>query len=220
MGETLIVIQQGDAVVVEDAITFIGAGSEGDPNACRRLVFPSTVSPLIAPLLYEITASGICQNPDRTLNFDQEPLFHPITSSVRTIGSTRDVRFEEATEDVIVTEIWLGSDSRLPMPTSLFRLFYEYLINAPPFTTGQTDFIEWEPRDRTTRSWNVNILSLTVGGSPGQVEQRFDVKDLRTPGGLTDGGSIENALDNLNVLPTGVIDREIRLRMRIISEVL
>ena len=33
-----------------------------------------------------------------------------------------------------------------------------------------------------------------------------------------DGG--ENALDNLNVLPTGVIDREIRLRMRIISEVL
>lgn len=158
MGETLIIIQQGDPVVVEDPITFIGMGSEGDPNACRRLVFPDTITPLIAPLVYEITADGICMNPDRTLNFDKEPLFHPITSSVRTLGSTRDVRFEEDTDDVVVTEIWLGNDTLLPMPTSLFRLFYEYLINAPPFTTGQTDFIIWEPRDRTTRSWNVNIL--------------------------------------------------------------
>ena len=46
----------------------------------------------------------------------------------------------------------------------------------------------------------------------------FDVVDLRDPGGLTDSGSIENAVDGLNTLPTGLIDREVRLRMRIISE--
>ncbi len=217
MGETLIIIQQGDPVVVEPAITFIGTGSEGDPDACRRLVFPPAISPLLAPVVYEITNLGVCMNPDRTLNFDKEPLFHPITRSVLTLGSRRDVRFEEQAEDVIVTEIWDGDDSRSPMPTSLFRLFYEYLINTPPFTTGQTDFIIWEPRDRTTRTYNVNILSLSVGGGEG--EQRFDVKDLRTPGGVNNGGTIQNALDALNTLPTGLIDREIRLRMRIISEV-
>ena len=52
----------------------------------------------------------------------------------------------------------------------------------------------------------------------GQDEQRFDIVDLRDPGGLTDGGTIENAVDSLNVLPTGLVDREVRLRMRIISE--
>ena len=218
MGETLITIQQGEPVVVEPAITFIGTGSEGDPKACRRLVFPSTVSPLLAPIVYEITTLGLCMNPDRTLNFDKEPMFHPITRSVLTLGSRRDVRFETQAEDVIVVEIWDGDDNRSPMPTSLFRLFYEYLINSPDFTTGQTDFIQWEPRDRTDRVYNVNMLSLTVGGGE-EGEQPFDVKDLRTPGGVNDGGTIQNALDALSTQPTGLIDREIRLRMRIISEV-
>jgi hypothetical protein len=220
MGETLIVIQQGDPVVVEDAITFIGTGSEGDQNACRRLVFPATISPLLAPIVYAIESSGVCINPDRTLNFDKNPLFHPITSTVRTIGATRVVRFEEVEEDVIVTELWEGGDARSPFPTSFFRLLYEYLINAPPFTTGQTDFIVWEPRDRTDRTYQVELLSLSIGG--GQGETRFDVKDLRTPGGLNDSlfpGTIANALDDLNTLPTGLIDRECRLRMRIIAEV-
>ena len=221
MGETLITIQQGDPVVVEDEITFIGAGSEGDPTACRRLVFPDTVSPLLAPVVYQITNSEVCLNPDRTLNFDKEPLFHPITTSVRTIGSTRDIRFEEQTEDVIVTEIWEAN--QIPMPTSFFRFLYEYLINSPPFTTGQTDFVQWEPRDRTDRIWNVNMLSLSVGaaggGEGGSGEQRFDVIDFREPGGVSGGGNIQNSMDSLNVLPTGVIDREVRLRMRIISEV-
>jgi hypothetical protein len=221
MGETLIIIQQGDPVVVEDAITFIGTGSEGDPGACRRLVFPATISPLLAPVVYEITGTQVCLNPDRTLNFDKVPLFHPITTSVLTIGSRRDIRFEEQEEDVIVTEIWEAN--QIPMPTSFFRLLYEYLINSPPFTTGQTDFVVWEPRDKSTRTYNVNILSLSVGGAGGgeggSGEQRFDVQDFREPGGLSSGGNIQTAMDSLNVLPTGVVDREVRLRMRIISEV-
>ncbi len=216
MANSLIIYQQGVPIVIEAFPVFIGTGSEGTPGACRRLVFPPALSPLLAPIIYQTSAAGSCLNPTRTFNFDKSPLFHPITRTQLTIGSTRDLRFTTAIEDVIVTELWDGSDQESSMPTSFFRLLYEYLINSPPFVDGQTNFIVWEPRDRSTTIYNVSLLSLTVGGA--QDETRFDIVDLRDPGGLTDGGNIENAVDSLNTLPTGLIDREVRLRMRIISE--
>ncbi len=216
MANSLITYQQGVPVVVEAFPIFIGTGSEGDPAACRRLVFPPGLSPLLAPIVYATSGAGLCLNPTRTLNFDKSPLFHPITRVQQTIGSSRDLRFETKIEDVVVTEVWDGSDAESSMPTSFFRLLYEYLINAPSFTDGQTNFIVWEPRDRTTTTYNVSLLSLIVGAGSG--ETRFDVVDLRDPGGLTAGGTIANAVDGLNTLPTGLIDRQVTLRMRIISE--
>lgn len=216
MTDSLIVYQQGVPIIAEAFPIFIGTGSEGDPGACRRLVFPPALSPLLAPIVYATSSSGVCLNPTRTLNFDKSPLFHPITRTQLTIGSSRDLRFSTSIEDVVVTEVWEGGNEESSMPSSFFRLLYEYLINSPPFQDGQTNFIVWEPRDRSTTTYNVSILSLTVGGVAG--ETRFDVVDLRDPGGLTDGGSIQNAVDGLNTLPTGLIDREVRLRMRIISE--
>lgn len=215
MGEVLIAIQDAIAVVAEDEVTFLGIGSEGDAGACRRLVFPASVTPLLPPIVYSIV--GICKNPDRTLNLDNAVLPHPITEAVRTLGSTRVVRFEEQDEDVIVTEIWEGSQRLLSMTTALFRQFYEYLINAKLIPSIGPDFIRWEPRDRTDRIYNVELLSLSVGG--GSDEKRFDVVDLKDAGGLAGGGTIENALDGLNPVLTGVVDREVELRMRIISEV-
>ncbi len=215
MGEVLIIIQQGAATVAEDEVIFLGIGSAGDVDACRRLVFPTNVSPLLAPIVYSI--KGLCANPDRTFNLDNAVLPHPITNKVLTIGSSRVIRFEELVPDVIVTELWEGGEGEAAMTTALFRQFYEYLINAPLFDPAQIDFITWEPRDRTARIYNVELLSLSAGGGAG--ESRFDVKDLRDAGGLEFGGSIENALDGLNALPTGIVDREVRLRMRIISEV-
>lgn len=211
MGTTLIVIQQGAAVVAEEEVTFLGIGSAGDPTACRRLVFPANISPLLAPIVYAIGAS--CANPDRTFNLDNSVLPHPITEKVRTLGTTKVVRFEEQDEDVIVTEVWEGSDTDLRMTSALFRMFYEYLINAKLVPSIGPDFITWEPRDRTDRIYNVELLSLEVGGGGG--EQRFDVVDLRDPG----GSEIQTATDPINLTPTGLIDREVRLRMRIISEV-
>lgn len=212
MGTTIIVIQQGAAVVAEEEVTFLGIGSAGDRTACRRLVFPANVSPLLAPIVYAIGDS--CANPDRTLNLDNAVLPHPITESVRTLGTTKVVRFEEQDEDVIVTEVWEASDSDLRLTTALFREFYEYLINAKLVPSTGPDFITWEPRDRNTRIYNVELLSLEVGGG-GSPEQRFDVVDLRDPG----GANIQTATDPLNLSPTGLVDREMRLRMRIISEV-
>ena len=212
MGEVLIIIQQGVPVVAEDEVEFFGVGSAGETTACRRLTFPANVSPLLAPIVYSI--DGKCCNPPRTFNLDNAVLPAPLTSAVRTLGSTRVIRFEEQAEDVIVTEVWPGSDTEAAMTTALWRQFYEYLINAkliPP--TGVLGFIQWEPRDRTDRVYNVELLSVSVGG--GQGEQQFDVKDLRQPG----GNEISNSLDSVNPVPTGLIDREVRLRMRIISEV-
>ena len=212
MGEVLIIIQQGVAEVAEDEVAFFGVGSAGDPTACRRVTFPANVSPLFAPIVYSI--NGLCCNPTRTFNLDNAVLPHPITEAVLTLGSTRVVRFEEQDEDVIVTEVWQGSDTDAAMTTALFRQFYEFLINAkliPP--TGVLGFIQWEPRDRNDRVYNVEMLSVEVGG--GGREQRFDVLDLRQPG----GDEISNSLDSINPVPTGLIDREVRVRMRIIDEV-
>lgn len=212
MGTTVIVIQQGAAVVAEEEVTFLGIGSAGDPDACRRLSFPANVSPLLAPIIYSI--DGVCANPDRSFNIDNDVLPHPLTNAVRTLGTTKVVRFEEEEDDVIVTEVWEGSNARLAMTTALFRQFYEYLINGDLIPSdGTLGFIQWEPRDRNDRIYNVTLLSLTVGAGSG--EQRFDVKDLREPG----GDEILTALGSINPEPTGAIDRQVTLRMRVISQV-
>lgn len=216
MGETLILIQQGDPVVAEAAITFLGTGSAGDPTACRRLVWPSAVSPLLAPITYQVGPAGICLNPSRTLNLDNAVLPHPITRTVRTLGTTKTIRFEESDADVIVTEIWEVGDGGSPMTTAFFRLFYEYLTNGHLIDPAGSDFIRWEPRDRTTVIYDVDLLSLSVGG--GSSEARFDVADVRADRGVV--GTFDNALTDL--LPfgaTGLIDREVTLRMKIIGAV-
>ncbi len=207
MSETLIIVQAGTPVEATTGLTFLGTGSEGTFGACRRLVFPAGVSPLLAPIVYSVGPNGVCLNPTATLNFDKIPLTRPTTSVVKTIGSTRVVRFEEGEGDVVVTEVW-ATTGGASMPTSLFRLFKEYLDNAPPFTPAQVDFIVWEPRDRTTRTYQVELLGIEVGG------QDFNVRDLRTV-----AGDFDDALTTLNTTPTGLIDEEVRLRMRIVAEV-
>lgn len=200
-------IQQGTPTTATAAITFLGIGSAGDPSACRRLVHPDS---LLAPIVYSV--GGECFNPERTINLDNDVLPHPNTSSVETLGTTRVVRFDRQTQDVIVTEIWPGSQTRAAMSTAFFRMLYEYLNNAPQYTIGQTDFIVWEPRDRTTKTYNVELLELRVGGPAGE----FDVADIL---GANPGGTIKRGLEDLNAVATGLVDREVRLTMRIISEV-
>lgn len=213
MAETLIVIQQGNPLVAEAAVQFVGTGSAGDPDACRRLIYPSSVSPFLAPITY--TIGGVCLNPTRTLNLDNVVLTHPITDAVRTLGTTRVLRFETEIDDIIVTEIWTGSDRVSSMPTAFFRLLYEYLINPPPITLVNPVYIQWEPRDRNENTYDIEILSLSVGGNSD--EERFDVLDLRDAGGIYRGGSIANALDDLSPEATGLIDREVRLRFKIVG---
>lgn len=217
MSETLIIIQQGTPVVVTDTATFLGTGTAGDPAACRRLVFPDGVvdgnaDPVaLAPIVYAVTTTGRCLNPNRTFNLDNVVLPHPTTAAVKTLGSTKVVRFEERDEDVIVTEVWTAGGGA-SMPTSLFRLFYEYLLNERFIPTGL--YITWEPRDRSEKTYLVELLSLSAGGGDG--EQRFDLADIR--GGDSTTGSIDAVLERVGPAATGLVDVDVSLRMRIVSE--
>jgi len=213
VGETLIAIQQGDPVVVAETVTFLGAGSAGDPGACRRLVFPSSITPLLAPIVYSVGVNGNCLNPTSTFNLDNAVLPHPITGTVQTLGTTKAIRFESTLEDVVVTEEW-EPEAGASMPTSLFRLFYEYLINGSLVDSVDGPFIQWEPRDRTDKIYNVEILSLSVGGGSG--EEQFNVRDIREAAGAT--LTLDGALSTLSPTPTGLIDEVVRLRMKIVSE--
>lgn len=213
MGESLIIVQQGTPVVAPATVTFIGTGSAGTVGACRRLVFPSGTSPLLAPIVYSFGPNGTCLNPGRTLNFDKVPLQHPDTSVVKTIGGSKVIRFDGKDEDVVVTEVW-EANRGVSMPTFFFRLLLEYLLNAPKFELGQTNFITWEPRDRTDTAYQVELLSLSNGTGSG--EQRFDVADL---GRQAPGNDLDHAMSNVNTTETGAIDREVRLRMKILAAV-
>lgn len=211
MGSSLIILQQGTPAEAEDTVTLLGIGSAGDPSALRRLVYPSSVSMDLPPVVYSV--AGLACTPTRTLNLDNAVLTTARAEAVKTLGSTRVVRFDEGLEDTIVTEVWEGSANRAAMPTSLFRQLYEYWINPPPFSLSGQAYIRWEPRDRSTKVYEVELLDLSVGGEGG-----FDVADLRELGGRWGGGSIDNALDSVNATPTGWIDKEVRLRMRIVAE--
>src|SRR3990167_1313714 len=202
--EATLIIEEGAPIEVAETVTFLGIGSAGDPSAARVVTPPNS---LLAPITY-------WGNPTRTLNLDNNVLYKPISSAVLTLGSRRVVRFETNVEDVIVTEIGTGDDSRASMPTFFLRQLYEYLINPPVFDSEDQEYIMWEPRDRNARVFNVEFVDLIVGGG-----EDFDVMDLRDLGGKFKGGSMSNALDGLNVLETGLVDREVRLVMRIVSEV-
>lgn len=211
MAESIYPIQLGVPVVAAAPITFLGTGSAGELGACRRLVYPTAESSLLAPIIYQWSAFAHCLNPTRTLNLDNTALVHPSTKVVKTLGTSKVLRQEETLSDVIVTEIWEAKGG-ISMPTFFYRLLYEYLINPPAFVLTGANYIVWEPRDRTEKQYNVELLSLTAG--PGDGESQHDVRDIRT-----ESGQYDDALTLANTQPTGVIDKEVRLRMRIVSEV-
>jgi hypothetical protein len=217
MAETLIIYQLGVPAVAEEEVTFLGIGSAGDPDACRLMTHPNNfVAAALAPITY--TVGPYCFNPTRVLNLDNAVLNHPITSAPLTIGGRKVVRFETSQSDVIITEIWEGSNEKASMPTALFRQFKEYLDNPPPLDVSAPEFIIWEPRDRNQLSYEIELLDLSVGGgAAGGNDTRFDVVDLRGPGGIFRGGTIENATDGLNTIATGLIDRTVTLRFRIVG---
>lgn len=197
--EATLIVEQGTPVTATETVTFLGIGSAGSTDAKRVLTHPNA---LLAPITY-------AKNPDRTLNLDNEVLFHPITDALLTLGSRRVVRFETAVDDVVATEIWEAADGTASMPTFLLRALYEYMINPP-----SSGFITWEPRNRSTKKYNVEFVRLRVGNEGDDM----DVLDVRAGGGRFKGGDYDNALDALNALETGVVDREVRLVMRVVSE--
>jgi hypothetical protein len=206
----LYTIFQGAASPEEEDVFFLGLAPAGDPLAVRRLVHPNAS---LAPISY-------FSNPHRTLGLDNDVLPHPITDTRKMLEGTAVIRFENAIDDVIVTEIWNGNPGRrLSIPGFFFRALYEYLRNEPPFDAVSQEYVQWEPQDRTTKSWNIRMLSMTVGGGDPSGEDAFDVLEFRPDGG---GGNVIGPIDDLDVAIAaggGFLDSTVTLRHKIVSEV-
>ena len=200
-------IYAGVPISATSSVTLVETGMTGDRTAKTRLVHPDAVT--FPPLVYY-------RNPDRRWNFDQAPLLAPIVNVQRTIGSTRVTRFEQGVEDVLVTEVWESGQGRASMTASQFRLLYELLINPPAFDPNAPEYIQWEPRNETDSVFNVELLALQLGGSG---ENPYDVRVWRATGGQYHGGTVREPIDSLDLVESGLVDREVRLSMRIVSEV-
>ena len=202
MGTSRIILQAGTPAVSSQALKLLPINSSGDPTALRRLVYPTAASALIAPLVY--ASGGLNQNPTRTLNFHREPLLKRQTTPVKTLGSTQLVDFTDKLEDVLITEVW-SAESGFSMTAAMWRELKAYYDNPPDPTLGV--FVQWEPRDETTKVYNVQIVSITPGD--------YDILEVVGRG----GGTIATATSGLEPTSTGLIDTEVRLVLRIVSEV-
>ncbi len=189
----------------DEVITIISSPSAGTPGARRILTHPDGAN--FPPVSYDFM-------PTRTINLDNDVLYVPSTSVIETLGTTLPFRAERGVDDVIVTEIWTGGGKNAAMTSAFARRLYELFINTPALASPEV-FITWEPKDRNTYVYNVVILDLRIGGQTA----KLDWNDLRDRGGIAWGGSIANALDDIDAVATGVVDKTVELDLKIVSKV-
>jgi len=210
----LFTIKLGTSTTVTTDLILLGSGSQGDPYAQRVLTHPDGAN--FSPIVY-------WNNPDRSFNIDNDVLRAPVNRTVLTETGTRVISLDRFEEDTIITEIWSAAEGlKFAMPTFLFRQLYEYYVNRPALSITNQEYIQWQPRDKNSNTYNVIILRLAVGGGD-QNNQLFDIADFRPVGGVNDprgnAGTIFGPLDDLDVTPTGVIDRSVVFQFKIVNTV-
>lgn len=195
----------GVPTTAASTVTIFESGQSGTLGAKRVLTHPDGVN--FAPITYT-------RNPTRTFNLDNVVLPSPDAQAILTLSSTQVVRFDRKLEDTIITERWEGADGRLvSVPTFFIRQLYEYLINPPAFAPLAQTFVTWQPRDRSTLTYNIQFFRMVVGGGGARADQVFDIDDFRLP----PGPEIINPLESLDVNPTGVTTRSVEIKLRVVS---
>lgn len=201
-------ILQGTPAQVVDTTTILGVGPTGNAALRRRLVHPDSIT---------FPAVVYFQNPDRTINLDNEPLRAPIAQAIRTLSTSATVRFDEVVGDVVVTEIWEAGQGKFAMPGFLFRQLYDLLMNPPTFVPAAPVFIQYEPRDRNPNVYNVELLRLLVGS--GDAGALFDVTEFVPQGAGSAQDPLATIDDAFAQFGGGLIDRTVVLSMKIHSKV-
>ena len=97
------------------------------------------------------------RTPDKTANFDQDPMRRVKSIVTKTLDSSAVSKFPEVKEDVIIREVWLAET--LSTFTKLARQFYTYLIT--PLPPGR--FIGWIPTDKSPKAFFIDIIDVEVG---------------------------------------------------------
>ena len=144
--------------------------------ALRRLTYPSDVLP---PLVYE-------DNPDIWTNFWNSPLDkRPRVVVSPTLSANPLVGWLGVSRDQPIKELWQGSQNKSRMTMAWFLQLQAYYENPP---TGGS-YIIWEPRDRTSKKYNIVIesLSLSQSGSAGQGAGDYEFNYLAAIKGYTTG---------------------------------
>ena len=198
-------IALGLETVQASTTTILGSGTEGTVGARRVLTHPDAEN--FPSLVYY-------RNPDRDINIDNDVLFGPLNQVFMTESTTQVVRHTRGISDVIVTEQWVGGRGRASMPTSFFRLLYEYFVNPPPPVPDAQTYITWQPRDKNTETYNVELVSLEAGR--GGLNSEFEVPNITESGGSV----LARAIDGVDPgVETGLMDVPVTLTMRIVSKV-
>jgi hypothetical protein len=142
----------------------------------RRLVYPTSA---FAPIIYE-------SNPDVYTNFNTSPMDkRPRAFAQATLSDNILIGWQGVSRDVNVDERWNGSSRQSRMTLSMFLALHDYYSNPP--TNGQ--YIIWEPRDRTSKTYYIVIESLTLSGSgsAGQGAGDFEFDYITTRHGYVAG---------------------------------
>jgi hypothetical protein len=176
----------GDSVPVETTTAEIKpaailAVTTGNPakttlDQLRRLTYPGG---LFAPIIYE-------SNPDMYTNFNTSPLDkRPRAFATATLTDNILIGWQGVSKDVPIKEVWNGSSTVSRVTLDFFLALQDYYANPP--SAGQ--YIQWEPRDRTSKKYNILIetLTLSVTGSAGQGVGDFDFDYIATRWGYCAG---------------------------------
>ncbi len=116
-------------------------------------------------------------NPDITRNFIFAPATKVDGSMTKTIDSNVFIQTPQVEEDVVVTEIWNGGDTRLSTLASMFRVFHDFWTTLPDPGTS----ISWVPADITSDRFDVQIVKVQLGGADFEYREiREDISDSAT----------------------------------------
>ena len=172
MGHT-VTLAKGDTKHDHDPVAL------GVVNAKGFLVDPprTLTHPTLGILTYEDPVSGEHMNPDVTRNFVLAPAQKVDTTIQRTLGSSLVVQSLQFNEDVIISEIWTGSSSKLSILAELFRSFYSFWLEVP----AVGEFLTWQPADLTVESYGVLMVNVALGGV--DLEYREHREELATRDG-------------------------------------
>ena len=136
--------------VVEETADLVLLPENNGSEAVRVLTYPNNAYP---PLEYP-------DSPDITENFLDQPLTNPPLAKAQiTITDTQFARWPGVIKDRPVREIWKGSDKVSRMTAYFLRRFIEYVFNPPA-----SGLITWSPKDMSGKTYEIEIISLTVGG--------------------------------------------------------
>lgn len=98
--------------------------------------------------------------PDITRNFAYHPVTKVDSLIQRTISSNVAIFQPQVEEDTIITEVWLGSDSRLSTLAEMYRVLMAYWTTLP----AAGEVLGWEPRDITSDRFGIQIVNVRLGG--------------------------------------------------------